>query len=69
MKDKYIPELIMSVLDKKRAYYHDAINTPFAAFTKDSFMTTSIPTVEDSSAVQLSYLRKVLEDIFGEEEK
>lgn len=67
MKDKYIPELIMSVLDKKRAYYRDAINTPFTSFAKDSFVTGSVPTVEDSSAVQLSYLREVLEDIFGEE--
>lgn len=69
MKDKYIPDLIMAVLENKRAYYHNCINTPFVSFNKDSFMTDSVPTVEDSSAVQLSYLRDVLEDIFGKEEE
>ena len=67
MKDKYIPDLIMAVLNDKQSYYSGTINTPFTNFTKNSFMTGSVPTVEDSSAVQLSYLREVLEDIFGEE--
>lgn len=63
MKDKYIPDLIMSVLDKKHAEMQKVINTPFAPFNNGEYGAT----VEECTAVQLSFLRDMLEDIFEEE--
>lgn len=65
MKDKYIPDLIMSVLDKKHAEMQNVINTPFTPFNNGEYAAT----VEECTAVQLSFLRDILEDIFEEEEK
>ena len=65
MKDKYIPDLIMAVLNKRQAEMYKAINTPFAEFSNCEVGPNA--TVEECTAVQLSFLRDVLEDIFGEE--
>lgn len=63
MKDKYIPDLIMSILDKKHSEMQKFINTPFTPFNNGEYDAT----VEGCTAVQLSFLRDTLEDIFGEE--
>lgn len=62
MKDKYIPDLVMAVLDKHYAEMLKCLNTPFVACNNNIENST----VEDVTAVQLSFLRTVLEDIFGE---
>lgn len=62
MKDKYIPDLVMAVLDKRQAEMQKWLNTPFVACNN-----IENSTVEDVTAVQLSFLRIVLEDIFGED--
>lgn len=59
MKDKYIPELIMSVIWKN----HDNDNKKF--MSKDNIDYTS--TMEDTLLISLQELRETLEDIFGEE--
>ena len=66
MKDKYIPDMIMGVLNKRQAEYANVINTPFTPFNNEYF-TGRGATVEECTAVQLSFLGDVLEEIFGEE--
>ena len=59
MKDKYIPDLIMSVIWRK----HD--NDPKNFISKDNIDYAS--TAEDILLISLQELRDMLEDIFGEE--
>lgn len=59
MKDKYIPDLIMSVIWKN----HDNDNHKF--ISKDNIDYAS--TMEDTLLISLQELRDTLEDIFGEE--
>lgn len=59
MKDKYIPDLIMSVIWKN----HDNNSKNF--ITKDNIDYGSTP--EDYICISLQELRDTLEDIFGEE--
>lgn len=59
MKDKYIPDLIMSVIWKN----HGNDNHNF--MTKDNIDYAS--TMEDTLLISLQELRDTLEDIFGEE--
>lgn len=59
MKDKYIPDLIMSVIWKN----HDNDNKNF--ISKDNIDYAS--TMEDTLLISLQELRDTLEDIFGEE--
>lgn len=63
MKDKYIPDLIMSVLISKD---NDRIlNRPIFKCEADDFSSEKL--YESSRAIRLSDLRETLEDIFGEE--
>lgn len=66
MKDKYIPDMIMAVLNKRQAENSNVINSPFTQFNNEYF-TGRGATVEECTSVQLSFLREVLEDIFEEE--
>lgn len=59
MKDKYIPDLIMSVIYKN----HD--NNIKNFISKDNIDYASTP--EDVYLISLQELRDTLEDIFGEE--
>jgi hypothetical protein len=59
MKDKYIPDLIMSVIWKN----HGNDNKNF--ISKDNIDYAS--TMEDTLLISLQELRETLEDIFGEE--
>lgn len=61
MKDKYIPELIMSVIWKN----HD--NSSHNFISKDNIDYAS--SVDDNLLISLQELRVTLEDIFGEEKK
>lgn len=64
MKDKYIPELIMSVLISKD---NDRIlNNPILKCEADDYSSDK-NLYESSRAIRLSDLREILEDIFGEE--
>lgn len=61
MKDKYIPDLIMSVLDRIDSNYD---------LSKPTFKVEPIDDrCESSVAIRLSDLRTVLNDIFGEDGK
>lgn len=60
MKDKYIPDLIMSVIWKNHG--NDGKNF----IRKDDI--NYISSEEDSRLISLQELRDTLEDIFGEEE-
>ena len=63
MKDKYIPELIMSVLISKD---NDRIlNSPILKVVAEDYSSENL--YESSRAIRLSDLREILEDIFGEE--
>lgn len=65
MKDKYIPELIMSVIISKD---NDRIlNNPILKCVAEDYSSEKL--YESSRAIRLSDLREILEDIFGEEEK
>lgn len=65
MKDKYIPELIMSVIISKD---NDRIlNNPILKCAAEDHSPEKL--YESSRAIRLSDLREILEDIFGEEEK
>lgn len=59
MKDKYIPDLIMSVIWKN--HNNDSKNF----IRKD--VTYCISSEEDAMLISLQELRDTLEDIFGEE--
>lgn len=59
MKDKYIPDLIMSVIWKN--HYNDSKNF----IRKDA--TYCISSEEDATLISLQELRDTLDDIFGEE--
>lgn len=59
MKDKYIPDLVMSVIWKN----HD--NTSSKFITKDNIDYAS--SLEDTLLISLQELKDTLEDIFGEE--
>ena len=59
MKDKYIPELIMSVIYKN----HDNNIKNFISNYNIDYASTS----EDCICISLQELRDTLEDIFGEE--
>lgn len=64
MKDKYIPDLIMSVLISKD---NDRIlNNPIFKCETDDYSSDE-KLYESSRAIRLSDLREILEDIFGEE--
>lgn len=58
MKDKIIPEVVMSVLYSRYSEYKNEkiLNSPFNDY-------------ERNVSVTLSYLKEVLEDIFGAEDK
>lgn len=63
MKDKYIPELIMSVLISKD---NDRIlKNPILKCAVEDYSSEKL--YESSRAIRLSDLREILEDIFGEE--
>lgn len=63
MKDKYIPDLIMSVLISKD---NDKIlNSPILKVEAYGYSSENL--YESSRAIRLSDLRETLEDIFGEE--
>ena len=62
MKDKMIPEVVMSILYSRYNEYENKkiINSPFIEISND---------YERSVTVTLPYLKEVLEDIFGAEEE
>lgn len=62
MKDKIIPEVVMSVLYSRYGEYksNKILNSPFTETSSD---------YEYDIAVSLSYLKEVLEDIFGAEDE
>jgi hypothetical protein len=62
MKDKMIPEVVMSILYSRSIEYENnkIINSPFTETSNDYKRNVS---------VTLSYLKEVLEDIFGTEEE
>lgn len=61
MKDKMIPEVVMSILYSRYREYESKkiINSPFIETSRY---------YEYDTAVSLHYLKEVLEDIFGAEE-
>ena len=59
MKDKYIPDLIMSVIWKN----HDNNSKNFISKDNIDYATTA----EDNMLISMQELRDTLEDIFGEE--
>ena len=61
MKDKMIPEVVMSILYSRYGKYksNKILNSPFTETSND---------YEYDVSVSLSYLKEVLEDIFGAEE-
>lgn len=61
MKDKYIPDLIMSVIYKN----HGNNNKNF--ISKDNIDYATTP--EDIMLISMQELRDTLEDIFGEEKQ
>jgi hypothetical protein len=63
MKDKYIPDLIMSVLISKDD--DRILNGPIFKCKADDYSSEKL--YESSRAICLSDLRDILEDIFGEE--
>ena len=63
MKDKYIPDLIMSVLISKDD--DKILNGPIFKCTAEDYSSEKL--YENSRAVRLSDLRDILKDIFGEE--
>jgi hypothetical protein len=65
MKDKYIPDLIMSVLISKDD--DRILNGPIFKCEADDYSSDE-KIHESSRAVRLSDLREILEDIFGEED-
>lgn len=66
MKDKYIPDLIMSVLIVKDD--NRILNRPVFKCETDDYSSDE-KLYESSRAIRLSDLREILEDIFGEEKK
>ena len=63
MKDKYIPDFIMSIIisrDDDRI-----LNNPILKCEAEDYSSENL--YENSRAIRLSFLREILEDIFGEE--
>lgn len=71
IKSKYIPELIMSVLlneiDNDKSLDSPFVRLEYGRAYSESYRESL--TREDLTAVSLSHLREVLNDIFEEEEK